>query len=130
MKFEVCAPAHRLWRAKARRSFVTSMRYSLLRPPISFTAFLAIAVAVAGCASSADYDPKVRRERMLAIYPPGETTRGDVQKKWAPLTPEFTAVRPFDGWESLDKARVRERVASSEQRTGAQCAARRLLRGP
>jgi hypothetical protein len=94
------------------------MRHSHFRLPTSLAAFVTIAVVVAGCTSSADYDPKVRRERLLAIYPPGQTMREDVQKKWAPIKPEFTAVRPSDGWESLDEPRVRTRVASSERRTG------------
>jgi hypothetical protein len=79
---------------------------------------LAIPVVSAGCSSAADYDPKVRRDRLLAIYPPGQTTRADVQKKWEPISPEFTVARPADGWAALDKPRVSERIATSEQRTG------------
>jgi hypothetical protein len=83
-----------------------------------FVTLLAVAVVSAGCSSPAMYDPKVRRERLLTIYPPGQTTRADVQKKWAPITPEFTVARPAEGWAALDKPRVRERIAASEQRTG------------
>jgi hypothetical protein len=79
---------------------------------------LAITVACAGCSSPAMYDPKIRRDRLLAIYPPGQTTRADVQKKWAPINPEFTVARPADGWAALDKPGVRERIAASERRTG------------
>ena len=91
------------------------MRHS--RFPAIFAILLTTAVVFAGCSSPAMYDPKVRRERLLAIYPPGQTSRADVQKRWAPITPQFTAARPADGWAALDKPRVRERVASSEQRT-------------
>src|SRR5262245_38240753 len=78
---------------------------------------LALTVCVCGC-YSAEHDPVVRRERLLAIYPPGQTTRADVQKKWTPLDPEYTSARPAEGWAALDKARVRECVLGSEMRTG------------
>src|SRR3954452_19151209 len=90
-------------------------RFGLLR---TFVILATLTVAVAGCSSPAHYDPKIRRERLLAIYPPGQTFREDVRQRWAPLTPEFTAVRPADGWGSLDKAGVPEHVAASERRTG------------
>jgi hypothetical protein len=83
-----------------------------------FVIVLAVAVVSAGCSSPGAYDPKVRREQLLAIYPPGQTTRADVQKKWAPGTAEFTFARPADGWAALDKPGIRERVAASERRTG------------
>lgn len=77
-----------------------------------------MAISVGGCTSSADYDPKIRRDRLLAIYPPGQTSRADVQKRWQGLKAEFTALRPADGWATLDKPRVREHVGASEQRVG------------
>src|SRR5437868_3826732 len=79
---------------------------------------IAVAVSAGGCASSADYDPEIRRSRLLAIYPPEQTSREDVQKRWRPLTPELSDVRPADGWAALDKPRVREHVAASEERIG------------
>jgi hypothetical protein len=91
------------------------MRYSPFAA--SFATVLAAAAVSAGCSSRGAHDPKVRRERLLAIYPPGHTARADVQKKWAPTTPELTVVRPTDGWCVLDKPDIRERVAASEQRT-------------
>ena len=83
-----------------------------------FAILLGIPVVFVGCSSAAMYDPKVRRDQLLLIYPPGQTTRADVQKRWAPITPEFTVACPADGWAALDKPRVRERIAASEQRTG------------
>src|SRR5688500_4658200 len=83
-----------------------------------FAILLGIPLVFAGCSSAAMYDPEVRRERLLAIYPPGRTTRADVQKKWAPTGPELTVARPADGWAALDKPRVREHVTASERRTG------------
>jgi hypothetical protein len=92
------------------------MRHS--RFSTMFALLLGMAVVFAGCSSAAMYDPKVRRERLLLIYPPGQTTRADVQRKWAPITPEFAVARPVDGWAALDEPRVRDRIAASEQRTG------------
>jgi hypothetical protein len=92
------------------------MRYSHF-DIFGFLIVVAVAAAAAGC-SSAAYDPKVRRERLLAVYPPGETTRADVQGRWAPTTPNLTVARPVDGWSALDNPRVRERIAASELRTG------------
>lgn len=77
-----------------------------------------MAVAVGGCASTADYDPTIRRERLLAMYPPVQTSRKDVQKRWQGVAPELTALRPAGGWAALDEPRVREHVAASEQRVG------------
>jgi len=79
---------------------------------------LAAATLVGGCTSSADYDPTVRRERLLALYPPGQTSRADVQARWRPIEPEFSALRPENGWEALGRPRVCEHVAASEARTG------------
>jgi hypothetical protein len=81
---------------------------------IATIVFMAI-FAVAGCSSN---DPNTRRQRLLEIYPPGQTSRADVQRKWAPIPPELTAQRPASGWASLDNPRIRERVAASENRTG------------
>jgi len=92
------------------------MRHS--RFSMIFAVLLAIGVACAGCSSPAMYDPKIRRDRLLAVYPPGQTTRADVQRKWAPVNPEFSVARAPDGWATLDKPRVRERIAASELRTG------------
>jgi hypothetical protein len=76
------------------------------------------AVAVGGCASAAHYDPVIRRQQLLAMYPPGVTTRADVRRKWASDTPEFTATRPAAGWATVEKPGIGDRVRASEQRTG------------
>jgi|SRR5581483_3375983 len=83
-----------------------------------FAVVVVLAVVSTGCSSPGAYDPKVRREQLLAIYPPGSTTREDVKKKWSPVMPEFTTARPAQGWAALEYPSVRERVASSERRTG------------
>jgi hypothetical protein len=89
-----------------------------LRLSIIFAGLLAMPAVFAGCSSSADFDPAVRRARLLAIYPPGVTKRAEVQRKWGRSKPEFTVARPAGGWAALESPRVRERVAASERRTG------------
>ena len=109
------------WFESWRGAGAATDRHSVMRHSRLTTIFaivLGFPVVVAGCSSSANYDPRVRRERLLAIYPPGQTTRADVQKQWAPINPEFTVARPADGWAALDMPRVCERIAASEQRAG------------
>jgi hypothetical protein len=57
-----------------------------------------------------------RRQKLLATYPPGETTRADVQKRW-PYQPDLSKVKPAGGWENAG-AEIRARVNASELRTG------------
>jgi hypothetical protein len=78
----------------------------------------ALSAELAGGCYSADYDPQVRRQRLLEIYPPQQASREDVQQHWQPTNPEFTALWPPGGWADLDRPRVRQHIAASEQRTG------------
>ena len=92
---------------------------------------MVVAASAGGCTPRGEYDPTIRRERLLAIYPPGQTSREDVRKRWQPIEPEFKATKPADGWsaeftvihrsgawESASPAVVRTYVMASEQRTG------------
>jgi hypothetical protein len=74
-------------------------------------------VTLSGCTSPEQHAAS-RRERLLAAYPPGTTTRADVQKRWAPVKPDLSEIRPASGWSACAQPYVREHVASSEQRTG------------
>ena len=106
--------------AGSRASSIMQRAFTLLPAPVSLIIALALltGISTGGCTSSADYDPAIRRERLLAIYPLGKTSREDVQKRWQSHTPEFTAVRPAEDWDALDNPRVRVHVAGSEKRTG------------
>jgi len=88
-------------------------------------------VGNAGCAPAGYYDPKVRREQLLELYPPRQASREDVHKRWGQTQPVFTAFRPAGGWaaeftvanrrsgsDSADPPAVRKYVAASEGRTG------------
>jgi hypothetical protein len=93
-----------------------SKRRSLTRSHVLF--FLAACVGTAiGCGSSPEAYANERRQRLLAIYPPGKTSRADVQAKW-PVQPEISEARPAGGWSACAHAAIRERAATSERRTG------------
>ena len=68
------------------------------------------------CVLSERHDPEKRRQRLLELYPPGKTTRVDVQKKWG-TQPVLSETRPVSGWDGSARP-VQEHVAKSEQRTG------------
>jgi hypothetical protein len=76
-------------------------------------------LALVGCTTPEQYAAE-RRERLLAVYPPGTTTRADVQKKWARRQPDVSETRPASGWTASSQPFVFRRVATSEQRTGKQ----------
>jgi hypothetical protein len=74
-----------------------------------------IIVSASGCMSSQELDPKIRRERLLALYPLGTTSREDVHRKWG-YAPHFSIVRPDDGWTSLDRIGIRNHVLNAQLR--------------
>ena len=83
----------------------------------SFTLVAALAASLlAGCTSQEESIAK-RRERLLALYPPGTTTRKDVTARWGqPARESFS--RPSPGWAAHESAIVSQRCLTSEQRTG------------
>jgi len=74
-------------------------------------------VMLIGCTSPEQYAAQ-RRQKLLAIYPPGTTTRADVQKRWASRQPDLSETRPTAGWTACARPLARVRVMGSEQRTG------------
>lgn len=72
----------------------------------TLTAVILLLLACAACVSAATYAAQ-RREKLLALYPPGTTNRADVQSRF-PTQPEFSELRPDSGWG----------VEQSERRTG------------
>src|SRR5262245_6103509 len=91
--------------------------------PIRATAFVSIGLAaglVFARYASFDVDKyaKHRSLDLLTLYPPGTTSRFDVATRWSPLHPEFSEVRPKDGWSHFPTPYVRDRVLDSERRTG------------
>lgn len=77
---------------------------------------LCLGISLGGCASPQEYAAK-RRQQLLALYPPGKTTREDVQKRWA-IRPELSETRPTSGWSGSTHPAIRVRAVASEERTG------------
>lgn len=83
---------------------------------VAFTLFSLIAAAfLTGCQS---YDPAVRRQKLLEIYPPGQTTRAEVQAKWSPINPDVSATRPVEGWSACVNDNIRRHTFAAEMRSG------------
>jgi hypothetical protein len=74
-----------------------------------------VALVLVGCVSMEEQAAK-RREQLLAAYPPGKTTRADIQQTWT--RPNLSATRPTNGWSAFTPSFVGHRVGVSEQRTG------------
>jgi len=75
---------------------------------------LTLQIIATGCTSA--YTEK-RRQQLLAMYPPGQTTRGDVHRRWGHERKwDISETRPASGWAAAANARVRTRVLNSEQR--------------
>jgi hypothetical protein len=77
---------------------------------------LCLGIALCGCTSPEEYAAR-RRQQLLASYPPGTTTRMDVQNRWS-KQPELSETRPASGWSGSGHPAIRVRAAASEQRTG------------
>jgi hypothetical protein len=88
-----------------------------MRTFILFCSALCLGLLLSGCASTEDYAAK-RRQQLLTAYPPGQTTRADVQKRWFPIKPDLSETRPASGWVASTHPAVRERAVASEERTG------------
>lgn len=52
------------------------------------------------------------------MYPPGTTTRADVQKRWNNSEPNEFEVRPAGGWDSSPHREMAAHVAGIEKRNG------------
>src|SRR5258705_1285159 len=82
----------------------------------SFTIALISFIVLSACSSPESYAAE-RRERLLALYPPG-TTRAQVQANFGSITPDFSEVRPSAGWIGVERMGIGARALVSEQRTG------------
>lgn len=78
---------------------------------------ICLSITFTSCATREEYAAK-RRQQLLAAYPPGKTTRADVQKRWSPIKPDLSETRPASGWVASTHLAVRERAVASEQRAG------------
>ena len=78
---------------------------------------LGLGLVLSGCGSLENYEVK-RRDRLLEIYPPGQTTRADVQQKWGHTKWDFSETRPAAGWAAATNRFIGARALTSEQRTG------------
>lgn len=72
-----------------------------------------------GCASLEEKTQK-RTARLLQTFPPGTTTRAEVQARFGSQKPEVSKVRPQTGWVSLADRDLGEKCLDSERRTGKQ----------
>jgi hypothetical protein len=88
-------------------------------------------MALGGCVSSRSYSEflEERRERLLAEYPPGETTRADVQARFG-VKPQFLEMRPAADWSASTNRMVQEMAMRSEERTGEKVYRCELYTGP
>ena len=97
------------------------MRHNLLgdftRMSIRGVVVSLFCLALIGCTRPEQYAAQ-RRQRLLVTYPPGTTTRADVEKSWSPIQPDISETRPASGLRTFPQPLVRARVADSEQRTG------------
>jgi hypothetical protein len=94
----------------------TTLAVNHTRTLILLCSALCLGLTLGGCASPEEYAAK-RRQQLLTHYPPGKTTRADVQKRWA-VRPEFSETRPASGWTGSTHPAIRARAVASEQRTG------------
>jgi hypothetical protein len=78
---------------------------------------LAFCSLLIGCMSPEQIKAE-RRQRLLEMYPPGKTTREDVQKRWDMHRPDLSVVRPAAGWSECKTGWIRAFVENSERRTG------------
>ncbi len=59
-----------------------------------------------------------RRERLLALYPPGTLTRTDVHARFKDRPPTNLLTRPTEGWPASEYPIAAARAVESERRTG------------
>jgi hypothetical protein len=83
---------------------------------ILLCATLCLGMTFGGCVSPEKYAAK-RRQPLLALYPPGKTTRAEVQDRMG-TQPELSEMRPAAGWSGSAHPAIRERAAASEQCIG------------
>jgi hypothetical protein len=79
------------------------------------SSIIAVFSLISSCGSLENHEAD-RREQLLAIYPPGKTTRTDVQQRWGNPRWDFSETRPAAGWAT--NRFVGARALTSEQRTG------------
>ena len=91
--------------------------------------FVLVVIAFTGCTSPEHY-ARERSDQLLEIYPPGKTTRADVQKKWENTLPDFSVVRPADGWSSLPDKYIAERILFVEKKSQKTVSRCERYRGP
>jgi len=91
-------------------------------------ALVAACALSSACASSAEY-ARQRRDDLLAVYPPGETTRTEVRARWG-VEPDLVEARGAAGWLPGRSAVAAERARASERRTGKPVARVERYSGP
>ncbi|GAA5482200.1 hypothetical protein [Haloferula sargassicola] len=89
---------------------------------------LLICWLAAGCASYETHAAR-RTAGLREMYPPG-TSRQEVQRKWKPVEPDFSAARPGQGWRAYPNDFIARKLAGVEVRTGKRVALVERYWGP
>jgi hypothetical protein len=95
---------------------------------LALLAACALSSACASSAQDAQYALR-RRDEMLAVYPPGKTTRTDVRARWS-VEPDVVAIREDAGWLRGHPSAAARHAVASERRTGKPVARVERYSGP
>ena len=76
------------------------------------------AACLLACGSSPEQHAENRRAELLALFPPGSTTRADIAAKLSPNRPDLSELRPDDGWKAAVRRDVASYALASERRSG------------
>jgi hypothetical protein len=80
------------------------------------TLILLTGLTVTGCVSYQEHAVK-RTAKLRQIYPTG-TLREEVQTKWGQIKPDFSAIRPPDGWEAYQNQYIAKKLKDVEGSAG------------
>jgi len=99
-------------RARPNRSQSCSDEFCKMKPILAL--IVLVCLTITGCVS---HYPANRTARLRQIYPPG-MPRQEVQTKWGQIKPEFSAVRPPDGWEAYQDQYISKKLKNVEVTSG------------
>lgn len=74
------------------------------------------ALALIGCKSYQQHATD-RTAKLREIYPAG-MSKNDVQAKWDPIKPDFSASHPLEGWNAYTNTYIAKKLSDLESRTG------------
>ena len=80
------------------------------------TLLLICCFTAVGCASYQEHAAK-RTARLREVYPPG-TPKAEVQRRWGQSKPDFSAMRPDQGWDAYANRYIAKKLQNEEASTG------------